>query len=509
MELGREAPSLVRASLMAVLFILGHLLYRKAEIGNIVASAAFLELLWRPLHLLDAGFLLSYLAVLGLITSLEFLRVWLRRVFHQPQNRLACSSLDLVAAAVAAQIGTLPQVGFLFHRIPLVGILGNVIAVPAFGLLLILSLVFLLLASLAPPLAVPLVHILDAGSYLLGSGVNVLAALPLAGTPVPEMPWPLILLLYAAIGLLCAGFLTARPRWILVAALSLANLVLWPSLLAPPASSCTISFLSVSNGDAILITTREGRAVLIDAGPCYAGWSAADRINPFLRERGVRELDALILTHPDADHIGGAPALLTRVPVKRLFTNGDSSASRSYTELMLAAEGCRLTPVALAAGQVLRLSRDVCLTVLSSGAAQDQFDTGENARSLALRLDGGGASALLAADIDSATETALVAAWGERLDTDMLKVSHHGSRSATSAEFLARVSPQIAAISCGRRNIYGHPHPVVMARLAVAQCEIHSTAREGHLTFEAQNGTWRYTPTRAQRLLTRWKLVHA
>ena len=181
MELGREAPSLVRASLMAVLFILGHLLYRRADIGNVVAAAALLELLWRPLHLLDAGFLLSYLAVLGLITSLEFLRAWLRRVFGQPQNRVATAGLDLAATSLAAQIGTLPQVGFLFHRIPVLGILGNVLAVPAFGLLLILSILFLLAVALVPPLAVPLAHFLDLGGFLLGSGVNALAAIPRGG----------------------------------------------------------------------------------------------------------------------------------------------------------------------------------------------------------------------------------------------------------------------------------------------------------------------------------------
>ena len=112
MELGREAPSLVRASFMAALFVLGHLLYRRAEIGNVVASAALVEFVIWPLHLLDAGFLLSYLAVLGLITSFDYLRVWLQRVFRLPQHHLASGALDLVAASVAAQIGTLPQVGF-------------------------------------------------------------------------------------------------------------------------------------------------------------------------------------------------------------------------------------------------------------------------------------------------------------------------------------------------------------------------------------------------------------
>ena len=353
-----------------------------------------------------------------------------------------------------------------------------------------------------------LAQVLNAGGFLLGWGVNLLAALPLAGAPVPQMPWPLLVLLYAAIGLLCAGFLTARPRWIMVGLLSLANLVLWPSLLAPEAAPCTLSFLSVGNGDAILITTREGRAVLVDAGSGFADWSAADRIVPFLRERGVRRLDALILTHPDADHIGGAAALLLRVPVARLYTNGDSADSRSYAELILAARARGFKPASLRIGQTLRLSPDVRLTVLSSPMAASTDEGGENARSLALRLDGGGASALLAADIDSSTEAALTI-WQRRLDVDLLKVSHHGSRSASTAEFLAQVTPRIAVISCGRRNIYGHPHPVVLERLAAAACEVHSTAREGHLIFEARKGAWRAVLSPAQRVLKRWKLPYA
>ena len=293
-----------------------------------------------------------------------------------------------------------------------------------------------------------------------------------------------------------------------MAALGIANLLVWPSLLRPEAAACQISFLSVSNGDAVLITTREGRAVLVDAGPSYEGWSAAERIVPFMREHGVRDLDALMLTHPDADHIGGVPLLLSRVPVKRLFTNGDSAASRSYAELCLAADARQLLPVPLEVGQTLRVADRVRLTVLSSGFGSNRSIGSENARSLALRLDADGASALLTADIDSATE-AVMAGWGAWLDAELLKVSHHGSRSATTAEFLAQVSPEIAIISSGKRNIYGHPHPEVLARLEAARCRLYATAREGHVTFEARDGHWHYVPSPGKRLLTKWKLLHA
>jgi competence protein ComEC len=148
------------------------------------------------------------------------------------------------------------------------------------------------------------------------------------------------------------------------------------------------------------------------------------------------------------------------------------------------------------------------LTVLSPDSLLAASAASENERSLVLRFDCRGSSLLLTGDADSLVEQRL-AAWDDLLDVDLLKVSHHGSRTATSADFMTRTSPEFALVSVGRRSRYGHPDSTVMARLAEHGASIFRTDRDGDVTFVAADGSWRRVELRAQAVARRWKLYAA
>jgi competence protein ComEC len=507
MELGRETPSLVRATLMAAVFVIGALLHRTPNPFNSVASAAFIELLWRPLDIVDAGFALSYLAVLGLLGGYPYLRDVLFRLVRRKPNGIVRATANVLAASGAAQIGTLPMTGFFFGRVPFAGALGNIVAVPVFGVLLVWSVLLLLTEAIVPVLSPVVGATLDGASYLMGNFVNWIASVPLASLTVAPPPPITAMLLYVSVAILLVGFTLARGVWIALGLLLAGNVLIWPMVLARSVPACTLTFISVGNGDAALISTASGVNVLVDAGPAIGGWTAADRIMPVLAERGIRRLDALILTHPDNDHIGGSAELLRRLPVGRLFVNGDSSASLAFQELSFMAQTHGLRRECLSAGETLKLDGATTLFVLSPDSARLHGDATENEKSLLMRLVSGTASALLTADIDSTVEYD-VAQWGGMLDVDLLKVAHHGSKASTSMKFLKRTLPQECVISVGRHNIYGHPHPSVLARLASLGVRTRLTSREGTLTYASDSPGWKLVEPRAAHLARLWKLPY-
>jgi competence protein ComEC len=200
MELGLEAASLVRASLMAAFYLLGKLLYRRVEILNSIAAAAFVEILWRPLDLIDAGFILSYLAVLGIITGSNQIRQQLFSRIGLGSPRSMRVAADVISVTVATQIATTIAVGFMFHRMPLVSALGNVVAVPGFAILLLWSVALLITAAIVPPLAVLMSPALDSSAFLLGKFVAWLSAMPLAAAELPAISLLIVIAVYGGIG---------------------------------------------------------------------------------------------------------------------------------------------------------------------------------------------------------------------------------------------------------------------------------------------------------------------
>jgi competence protein ComEC len=235
-----------------------------------------------------------------------------------------------------------------------------------------------------------------------------------------------------------------------------------------------LTVLDVGQGDAIVIEGPDGRTVLVDAGPGgpYRFDAGQRVVAPFLWNRGILALHAVVVTHPDVDHAGGMAA------VRRLFSvrvgwDGDVAAGP------LALGGALVTPLVTA-------------------------PAGRNDAARVLRVDFGLASVLLTSDIERAGELAL-GTTGASLRATVLKVPHHGSRTSTGPELLALVRPAVALISAGARNAYGHPDPAVLARLGAAGADVYRTDRDGALLLESDGRTLTVTRWRT-RTTTRYCL---
>lgn len=481
--LGIGAPdAALRAAVILTLLAAGRLRRRPVVPLGALATALVALLLADPGALARPGFQLSFAGTAGLLLWTRRLRAALERA---GRGRLPGWLTGGLAAGTAATVATLPLVAWHFGRASLVGIPATLAAAPVVGLAL---------PGVAATLLLDLAHS-GAAAFLAGGvelllcgvvrGVERTAALPFASAWVPRS-WVVLgcaAALAAAVAGSRIGGLGGRARRTLVAAAVASAVLLAPALADLRArGSVEIVALDVGQGDALALRSPGGRWILVDAGPRTPTFDAGSRIVvPYLRSRGAARLEALVLTHPDLDHIGGAGAVLASLEVGGVLDPARASGRSAYGRVLEAARarGVGWWPAADRA----RLSVDgMALTVLSppgpdppgpAGAA----DSWSNDASVVLLVEYGRFRALLTGDAPVAVERAVLGRVPGPLS--LLKVGHHGSRTSTSRALVEGLRPEVAVIPVGGRNRYGHPHPEVLARLAGAGARVLRTDRDG------------------------------
>jgi competence protein ComEC len=224
-----------------------------------------------------------------------------------------------------------------------------------------------------------------------------------------------------------------------------------------------VFLLDVGQGDAILIETPSGQHILIDGGPADGGLAACLGKRFSFWERSI---DLVVSTHPHEDHIGGLVEVLKKYEVKQVLESAAEYDSPVYREWQSLVEGKRIKRTVAQCGQHIELGEGIRLDVLYAGEASlGNAAFALDSNSMVLRLVYGNVSVLLTADIFEETETCLLDS-RFYLNSTVLKVAHHGSDTSSCAEFLAEVKPQVAVISVGADNLFGHPSPEVVDRLS-------------------------------------------
>jgi len=246
-----------------------------------------------------------------------------------------------------------------------------------------------------------------------------------------------------------------------------------------------VTYLDVGQGDCTIIET-EGHAMMIDTGENRSGYWVAD----YLEQEGIAYLDYLILTHPDADHIGGADNVIEIVEIGTILMPSIENDTVTYEELILDIEEYQIDVIHPQPKEVYSLG-DAKFVILSS--EPEAYEDGEPVNfSVSIQLVHGENSFLFTGDAEWQAELAMIARFGNELECDVLKCGHHGNSRATSEEFLAVTDPKWAIISCGLNNEYGHPHTETLDKLERDDVIVYRTDTMGTIKAlsDGQNLYW-------------------
>ena len=479
-------PAVLRAFLMLVILAVSQGLGRDRDFPSAMALSALVSLLFNPFFLFMPGFQLSYAGIAAIIYLYEDFTgyfAFLPKFFR-----------GIAAASLAAQLGVAPLTAYYFQQVSLVAILTNLILVAAMVPLLGVGLAGALLAYLWPLGGWLLLQLLSPLLLLFLTVTEFLAHLPLAFVQVPHMPFYMVFLAYGAL-IACINRKQIRRhlpgvkvflRKHLFAILLILSLLAAVGLVQDMGEDKTleVTFLDVGQGASVYIRTPGGRNILVDTGGALFPHSrdpGEDVLLPFLRHRGVKQLDLLFISHPHVDHYDGAFALLEHYP-PRLLAVSSPTGEEGYRELLQQAAERGAALEVLSAGSRLPLGPGMELTVLHppKGGLFSGSGSAENNNSLVLKLTYHEVSFLFTGDIEEEAERLLVEG-GYDLHSTILQVPHHGSGTSSGAAFLDKTGPAAAIIPVGA-NPFGHPAPRVLRRLEFQGINVYRTDRHGAVT---------------------------
>ena len=521
-----------RAVLMLSLFLIARLLYRDRSSLNATGFAALIVLMISPSALFEAGFQLTFLALLaitgislpilqrtfapyrgalrhldstsfdlGLAPKLAQFRLDLRLIAGRLERFIGARVARFIVAgatatvlafcelvvvsAITQAVLVLPMRSY-FHRAAIIGLPANILVLPLAGIMLnagaaaiALSYLFMPVAKLVALIAATVLH----WTLLC---LNSLSHLHIAQWRIPQAG--LLITLLAISGILIAFPAVRARRTVAIGGLALlfisAGITAFYSLPARfERGKLEVTAIDVGQGDSLLIVSPEGRTMLIDAGgsidPVHGEFEyGEDVVAPYLWSRGLERLDVAVLTHAHGDHLGGLPRVLEDFHPAELWV-GMNPETEAMKNLYEAAAQNHVAIRQHTAGEVLDWGGSK-VRVLSPPPAWQPKAEPKNDDSLVLLITYGETSALLAGDVEKRMERFVVT---ESPRADLLKVAHHGSNTSTTGELLAAVHPRVAVISAGYHNLFGHPRAEVLARLQENQVKTYRTDMLGAITF--------------------------
>ncbi len=444
-------PSVVRSSVMASLYLAASLVSRDSDSLTALGIAAGIICALNPYAVLDAGYQLSCLATLGIL------------VFTGPLLRifsvLPVTLREYVAMTLSAQLLTIPVVSMLFGNVSIIGIIANILVVPYISIIFIGSFALILFGWLIPPLAVLPAGFINYFLVIVTKTAGALSAIPFAAISYMTTKM-LMLTYYCAIGLLFVLLSTKHQRYIKLLLMALFSIFLSVCLFSgfQSAQRLRVDFINVGQGDAALVRIPGSLPLLIDTGSSYY----SKELVSYLKRQNIHTIDTVILSHSDSDHSGGLEALLRAFEIRQVMfpKSPGFNASSKATYDLASSYGTKM----IYAKQADRYAMgDAELAVLWPNGRDGYIKTNNN-NSLVLMLTYMDRKFLFTGDLEQEGENALLKTF-PKVHCDVLKVSHHGADTGTSASFLGQSTPSFGIISVGTNN-YGHPSNETIAKLS-------------------------------------------
>lgn len=464
-------PSVLRAAIMVGLFLLAILVERQKHLVHITLISASVILLIRPFDIFDAGFQLSYLCIFILLIILPHFTIRGSHPVHYV--------LTFMVANLVLNILLIPLMLFIFGEVSLLGLVHNLWAIPYFFLVVTpLSLAHLLCSLLGLFSFTWIYQAFDLSIHIF---LKILVG---ASHFLPDLTLksftPHFIHVFIFYFFIFVGFVFHKRIFFVMMIFLLPVSLLYSFYDLHWRHDVKINQIDVEQGDAILIQTR-GKNILIDAGGNFYFDVGARVVAPYLRYHWIAKLDLVIVTHADLDHYGGLTSLLDEIPIKEIWLNGMMEGDVSYRDLIKKINVQKISLKKIMEPETLFLDENTKMQVLAPDA-DFLAVSNDNDRSIVIKLTHGDFDALFTGDLSKRGEEILVKKYGKELQSEYLKVGHHGSASSSSQLFLSVVNPQTGSIGVAEESRFGHPHREVIERLKdhgiqVFRTDLHGTVQ--------------------------------
>lgn len=482
-----------RAVIMVIVFILALTIDREKDLFNTLAIAGLIILIISPSAIYNISFQLSFASVFAIIYLMpKFQSIYAPSPQSSPlagevrgegqiQKWFKDKIITGLLVSIAASIGTAPIVAYHFHRVSIVGIIANVIAVPLMGFIVVpleLSAAFVNMFSSGLANL-----ILQIASIFLNISVWIIALfsrLPYSSIWVTT-PTIFEIIIFYLLVISAASIKKIRiakyAATLLIIAL-ISDYAYWHYHLNYN-KNLKVTFLSIGQGDSSLIEFPKGKRMLIDGGGFREDdFDTGERIiAPFLWKNKIKNIDYIVMSHPQSDHFKGLKFIAENFNVQEFWWNGDNAESEEYKNLIKTIENKNIKK------RIIDTSVIDINGVKLESLNQLKSAIDKNNASVVIRISYGNTKFLFTGDIEKQGETALIKD-GKDIKADVLKVPHHGSRTSSTDDFIKSVSPKIAVMSVGYANQFHFPHKDIVGRYEKAGARIMRTDLMGAITIE-------------------------
>jgi len=470
-------PSVFRATVMSVVLIIAFLSNRSTNLINSISIAALIILVINPNEIYNPGFQLSFAAVLAIGILLPYMNQIIEK--WNVQNKFLKYLLLFCAVSLSAQIGTLPFTLLYFNKFSIIALLANFLVIPSIGIIVAAAIVTLFFSSIIPLLAVYFAAANDLFTRFILNIIKFSGDLSYSYVSITNYSLVDLIIFYVMLAFLLyflTKFASIKSKFILFI-LIITNTFLLSSLDDTnllPDKFLSVFMIDIGQGDSYLIRFPDGKTALVDAGNTTTFFDNGDRvIIPLLNYLGIKKIDYGIVTHIDSDHYAGFVALILEGMIGEIIKpEFDTSLSKDKRFEEFIRE--RGIPIKYFKEEKMEVG-NTALYFLYDDEVKNLAGESTNNRSGIFKLIYDETSFLFTGDVEKNVEKIYTNKYRHFLDSDVLKVGHHGSKTSSSNEFLQYVSPEMSLISAGFKNKFGHPVDEVIERLEGHNSTIYRT----------------------------------
>lgn len=491
--------SATRAVIMSTIVIMQMLFYRKQDTITTIAFSSIIILINNPYSILNIGFLLSYGGTIGIILFVNRISIESKEDFFQ---RFKSYLKDICIVTISAQTIIMPIIIYYFNTISFTFIISNIIASLIIGPIIMIGLVIIAISFFKIPIISLIIRFYNILIVILVRTADIISKIPMSKIYL-KTPTTLEIIFYYSVVFLIAlliyikksnrkfikktiqidiynlknFFINNRNKVLIF--ISIVSLISITSIKIP--KELKINFIDVGQGDSCLITTPQNKKVIVDSGGSESYDVGKNVLLPYLLDKRITKIDYIMISHFDTDHCKGFEYVLENIKVKNVIISKQSETSENFKQIMKIIRKKRINLIIVQKETKIKIDNFTTVDILSPQSENIADNMNDN--SIVAKFEAYNFSILFTGDASEKIEKELIKE-KINLKSDILKVSHHGSKTGTSEEFLKSVKPKIALIGVGENNKFGHPTEDVIKRLTENKIKIYRTDTDGEIRIK-------------------------